>query len=545
MTWDMTPNMLTAAAAVCLLSTLADASAGNARLRRYPSRSSASGNHSAVYNLQKPHPAANPPWYSATHPTPPATSSSQRSASNHPVIIHTKYNGHPINATVVKITPTPTTDRDPALTFGYQIPYSTNSPGSHHDEEPSLLPPYGNHTLFYTNRWRIDNNSAPFKQVQSPADNTSLDLCLKACIQESRCAFAGYSQRRAPETASATLPIHHLIKTCSLYSSDIRAGALQRTTVSPKRLLGPDLLALVEDRMPKEIVEEFLRDKEWLRNGKEQDLAPKTPWHGHGKRAFQTRSIAPTHIFQRAESPTTSSTGSAASPTKPIQFDMRKIFFLRTRVTHGNAEFNNLYVQNPTTRTQVSTPHLTSNRSAAALFNYAFSTSSINLCCTSSNSSLGLTMIRDRDGDAYGSAILAPQVGTARMAMVIHNCAIDAGIGIVQISPRGDTQEEVEERLNHKFFRYPRPIPSKRTLQSLHHASSTFLNNSVKAIEPLCGTTGTSASLVWKNDRFSSWLVCRSRFDGEGVELRWWDVVSDRGIDEVMCAKVDLEGVGR
>lgn len=171
-------------------------------------------------------------------------------------------------------------------------------------------------------------------------------------------------------------------------------------------------------------------------------------------------------------------------------------------------------------------------------------------------------MIRDRDGDAYGSVILAPQVGTARMAMIMKNCAVDDGVGIVQISPRSSSDEgddedkekerererkEAYERLNYRYGRLHPPPPSdRRDLQSLHAgnaATSTFEQDGIGALEPVCGTIGDFASLVWKNDRFGSWVVCK-RFDKGSVDLRWWDVINDRGVDEEMCAKVDLEGVG-
>lgn len=170
-------------------------------------------------------------------------------------------------------------------------------------------------------------------------------------------------------------------------------------------------------------------------------------------------------------------------------------------------------------------------------------------------------MIRDRDGDAYGSVVLAPQVGTVRMAMILRDCGLGDGVGVVQISARGivgdeererkeKERKEAEEKLNWRYSRLhpPPPLenPLRRNLHSLHiHnlATTTFLGESIEAVEPVCGTTGSSASLVWKNDRFGSWVVCR-RFDRASVDLRWWDIINDRGIDEEGCAKVDLEGVG-
>lgn len=138
---------------------------------------------------------------------------------------------------------------------------------------------------------------------------------------------------------------------------------------------------------------------------------------------------------------------------------------------------------------------------------------------------------------------------------------MEDGVGIVQISSRSsndsDSEEdededkdeeerarkEAYERLNHRYGRlHPNP-PVRRYLHSVNNAVSTFFENSNKAVEPVCGTIASSASLVWKNDRFGSWVVCR-RFDGESVDLRWWDVISDGAVDVEFCAKVDLEGVG-
>jgi hypothetical protein len=45
-------------------------------------------------------------------------------------------------------------------------------------------------------------------------------------------------------------------------------------------------------------------------------------------------------------------------------------------------------------------------------------------------------------------------------------------------------------------------------------------------------------SLLWKNDRFGSWLACDR---GEGkIELHWWDVIANLGVDLDVCAKIDL-----
>lgn len=100
-------------------------------------------------------------------------------------------------------------------------------------------------------------------------------------------------------------------------------------------------------------------------------------------------------------------------------------------------------------------------------------------------------------------------------------------------------------------------IPARRSLHS-----STFWNGVVQPtpvpapvagaekvgmqreiISETCGVVGDSAALIWKNDRFGSWVACR-RFDGDVVDLRWWDVINNGSVDGERCAKVDLEGVG-
>jgi hypothetical protein len=48
--------------------------------------------------------------------------------------------------------------------------------------------------------------------------------------------------------------------------------------------------------------------------------------------------------------------------------------------------------------------------------------------------------------------------------------------------------------------------------------------------------------VVWKNDRFGSWLVCQRPVSGV-YELRWWEVITNRGIDKDASAKVGLISV--
>jgi len=53
--------------------------------------------------------------------------------------------------------------------------------------------------------------------------------------------------------------------------------------------------------------------------------------------------------------------------------------------------------------------------------------------------------------------------------------------------------------------------------------------------------------LLWGNDRFGSWVVCKQPVPGESsaephhrFQLMWWDVITNMGIDTDWCAKVQL-----
>jgi hypothetical protein len=122
-----------------------------------------------------------------------------------------------------------------------------------------------------------------------------------------------------------------------------------------------------------------------------------------------------------------------------------------------------------------SAPLLSSNTASAARFYLDKSTSSLALCCTKSEQTYGLVLVRDRDNDAYGTVHLGREVGTARVGF-------------------DGSQRHTEDKR-----------------------------------EPI----------VWNNDRFGSWLVCQRPTTGV-FELRWWDVVTNRGVDQWACAKVDL-----
>jgi len=55
--------------------------------------------------------------------------------------------------------------------------------------------------------------------------------------------------------------------------------------------------------------------------------------------------------------------------------------------------------------------------------------------------------------------------------------------------------------------------------------------------------------LIWGNDRFGGWLVCRELEQTRQREvfgLWYWDVVANRGVEGGRCAKVNLvvEDVG-
>ena len=59
----------------------------------------------------------------------------------------------------------------------------------------------------------------------------------------------------------------------------------------------------------------------------------------------------------------------------------------------------------------------------------------------------------------------------------------------------------------------------------------------------ITGSVGTArmdvsgGQLTWDNDRFGGWVVCKA---GTGIELSYWDVVTNRRIDNSLCAKVQL-----
>ena len=49
----------------------------------------------------------------------------------------------------------------------------------------------------------------------------------------------------------------------------------------------------------------------------------------------------------------------------------------------------------------------------------------------------------------------------------------------------------------------------------------------------------TDLPIIWRNDRFGSWLACQKPVSGT-IELKWWDVITNRGVDQNGCAKVEL-----
>ena len=44
--------------------------------------------------------------------------------------------------------------------------------------------------------------------------------------------------------------------------------------------------------------------------------------------------------------------------------------------------------------------------------------------------------------------------------------------------------------------------------------------------------------LVWRNDRFGDWLVCKNKKGG--FDLQYWDVIANQQTDLTRCAKVQL-----
>lgn len=283
---NMTPNIVTAVtAAVCLLSLLTNANAGTTPWRRHQPSVSTFLNHSArARSVQKSLPIVLAPN------RPPL-----QTTSSNPVIIHTTYNGHPINATVVRATPTPSINVNSTIRHDHGGTQFAEKPAAHHHTDMSIIPSYGNHTLFYTNRWKIANASAPFKQIHSTsAKKDGVHSCLKTCIQEANCAFAGFSQRGYSNSTMAiaagknvSLTTHLLNTTCSLYSTVVNGvGELVATHVNEKVSLGPEFLAVVGDRVAEEKLRRLLGDRVWWRSGEGRG-ASNGIFHGHDGRAVE------------------------------------------------------------------------------------------------------------------------------------------------------------------------------------------------------------------------------------------------------------------
>lgn len=277
----MIVNIAAAVTAVlCLFNfnTLTDAYAGIAHWGYRPWCSASPDHHGGYHGVQESHPKANRPWYSNAHPSPSASSLPLcRTSNSSPTIVHTTNNGHSIDVTAVRIDPTPTINGMPAIKQEREKPWVTDNPNS-----VNIIPSYGNHTLFYTNRWRIDSTTTPFKQIHSPSGKTGVDMCLRACIKDLKCAFAGHTQLYGKLGTN-----FYLNKTCSLYTSDIGAEKLVATNVDEKRILGPDFLALIEDRVSKDTLTNFLKDKQWWDNKEAKDVEAKAILHGHNERAVE------------------------------------------------------------------------------------------------------------------------------------------------------------------------------------------------------------------------------------------------------------------
>ncbi|TLD23580.1 Ubiquitin carboxyl-terminal hydrolase 6 [Venturia nashicola] len=278
-------------AAVCLFSTLTDAYVGKAHWRRDRAWDPASPNHHERYHsIRESHPEAKQSLYSDAHPRPSTPSRTvHRRWERSPTIIHTTYNGHSINATVVRFNPTSINNDDTTIRQKKERSQITKNPTSQHHLNVSIIPAYGNHTLFHTNRWRIDNTVTPFQQIYSPPNDTGVDLCLRACIEELKCAFAGFTQRndllRTYVRAGKLGPMYSLKRTCSFYASDIGAEKLEATNVDEKRILGPEFLAIFEDRVEDNTLNAFLKKGKWWRN---DEAKPEDISDGYDVRAVKT-----------------------------------------------------------------------------------------------------------------------------------------------------------------------------------------------------------------------------------------------------------------
>jgi uncharacterized membrane protein (DUF2068 family) len=50
--------------------------------------------------------------------------------------------------------------------------------------------------------------------------------------------------------------------------------------------------------------------------------------------------------------------------------------------------------------------------------------------------------------------------------------------------------------------------------------------------------TVVNGELWWANDRFGSWLACKTA--NGYITLKWWDTVTNQGVNTDNCAKIQL-----
>ncbi|KKY20634.1 hypothetical protein UCDDS831_g04681 [Diplodia seriata] len=197
-------------------------------------------------------------------------------------------------------------------------------------------------------------------------------------------------------------------------------------------------------------------------------------------------------------------------------------FRLRTHVVEGagNAEFENLYVEDTEYNSTNSIPILSHDRWKAGKFFYDSSTSSIALWHGRCQFS-GLTMFGDNDMDAYSPAFINNNVGTHRMraswgSITWDNDRFDGWV-VCRKNRDGQQQQNGGQRQNGGDDQQQQNGGGKQQ-------------------------GGDDDGQQQQQQQQQSDGQGRNKRDGphECYELRWHDAISNQGIDTYRCAKVEL-----
>ncbi|KAL0262151.1 hypothetical protein SLS55_003590 [Diplodia seriata] len=198
-------------------------------------------------------------------------------------------------------------------------------------------------------------------------------------------------------------------------------------------------------------------------------------------------------------------------------------FRLRTHVVEGagNAEFENLYVEDTEYNSTNSIPILSHDRWKAGKFFYDSSTSSIALWHGRCQFS-GLTMFGDNDMDAYSPAFINNNVGTHRMraswgSITWDNDRFDGWV-VCRKNRDGQQQQNGGQRQNGGDDQQQQNGGGKQQ-----------------------GGDDDGQQQQQQQQQQSDGQG-RNKRDGphECYELRWHDAISNQGIDTYRCAKVEL-----